>query len=74
MDQRLPYWWTYPTACENGHPWGPGKVIVSWQPCECDPARKAQSRGPGHRVVECRTKGCKSERWFDPVHDESTAR
>jgi hypothetical protein len=24
-----PQWWTYPTACHAGHPWTPGKVIVS---------------------------------------------
>jgi hypothetical protein len=70
----LPDWWTYPTQCQEGHAWRPGRVIVSWQPCQCQPAREAQSRGPGHRVVECRTKGCTSAPWFDPVHNEATAR
>lgn len=37
------------------------------------PARAAQSRGPGDRVVECRTKGCRSAPWFDPVHSDTTA-
>jgi hypothetical protein len=68
-----PDWWTYPDECQEGHPWGPGRVIVSWMPCACDPAQKAQDRGPGHRVVECRTKGCRSVPWYDPVHDEATA-
>jgi len=27
----------YPLECEHGHEWGPGRIIVSWQPCECVP-------------------------------------
>jgi hypothetical protein len=73
MDQRLPWWWAYPTEGANGHRWGPGKVIVSWQPCLCAPARKERSRGPGHRVIECRTRGCGSA-YYEPRHDPATAR
>jgi len=29
-DASLPWWWTYPIKCGNGHAWGPGKVIVSY--------------------------------------------
>jgi hypothetical protein len=29
-DQHLPEWWAYPEHCEDGHPWRPGSVIVSW--------------------------------------------
>jgi hypothetical protein len=36
----------YPRACEHGHRWGPGKVIVSWSPRDCDPA--AAEPGCGH--------------------------
>jgi hypothetical protein len=69
---RLPGWWTYPTECENGHRWGPGMVIVSWQPCLCDPARAAQPRGSGHRVIACRAPGCE---WaaYEPPHDPAAA-
>jgi hypothetical protein len=72
MDVQRPDWWTYPICCGNGHPWGPGRVIVSWQPCLCDPAREAQPRGSGHRLIECRTPGCG---WVDyePLHDPETA-
>lgn len=45
--RRLPEWWIYPTQCGNGHPWGPGKVIVSWMPCLCTPAKEAQAKVPG---------------------------
>lgn len=68
----LPAWWDYPRYCGNGHAWGPGKVLVSWMPCACDPAREAQPRGPGHRLIECRTPGCG---WtdYEPPHDPDTA-
>jgi hypothetical protein len=36
-----PAWWSYPTQCSQGHQWAPGKVIVSWLPCNCEPARQA---------------------------------
>jgi hypothetical protein len=72
MDVQLPDWWIYPKYCGHGHPWGPGRVIVSWTPCQCQPAREAQAKGSGHRLIECRTPGCG---WVDyePLHDESTA-
>lgn len=71
-DSPLPDWWTYPKYCGQSHRWGPGRVIVSWTPCQCRPAREAQAKGSGHRLVECRTPGCG---WVDyePLHDESTA-
>jgi hypothetical protein len=31
-DGVRPDWWNYPVACGHGHPWGPGRVIVSWMP------------------------------------------
>lgn len=65
--QRLSEWWDLPTQCENGHPWGPGRVIVSWQGC-------CYSLEPfaGHRVARCRTEGCGSV-WYDPPHDATPA-
>ncbi len=68
----LPDWWTYPTRCGNGHDWGPGRVIVSWMPCLCDPAREAQQKGSGHRVIVCRTPGCGFE-VYEPWHDPGSA-
>jgi hypothetical protein len=66
-DVWRPDWRTYPTQCERGHPWGPGRVIVSWMPCQCEPARAAQPRGSGHRTITCRT-GCESV-VYEPRHD-----
>jgi hypothetical protein len=68
----LPDWWTYPTCCANGHGWRPGRVIVSWMPCLCAPAREAQEKGPGHRVIACRAPGCGFE-VYQPPHDQATA-
>jgi hypothetical protein len=68
----LPGWWTYPTRCGHGHAWGPGKVLVSWMPCLCLPAREAQPRGSGHRIIACRAPGCE---WaaYEPPHDPAAA-
>jgi hypothetical protein len=72
MDVQLPEWWTDPEHCGNGHPWGPGRVLLSWMPCQCDPARKARPRSPGHRVIACRAPGCE---WtvHHPPHDPASA-
>ena len=42
--------------------------LVSWMPCQCGPARKAQPRGSGHRLIACRTPGCE---WIvhEPPHE-----
>ena len=71
MDVQLPDWWTYPKYCGRGHSWGPGKVIVSWLPCQCAPARAAQPRGSGRRTIACRAPGCD---WtdYEPSHDPET--
>jgi hypothetical protein len=64
---QLPDWWKYPAACEQGHAWGPGRVIVSWVACHCEAAVRAVGEGgvAGHRVVSCRAEGCRSA-WFRP--------
>jgi hypothetical protein len=72
MDVQRPRWWTYPIECANGHPWGPGRVRVSWRPCQCAPARAVQPRGSGHRMIACGVPGCRSV-FFEPPHDSATA-
>ncbi|MBM4657350.1 hypothetical protein GS640_17790 [Rhodococcus hoagii] len=39
-----------PKLCPNGHPLGPGKVLVGWFACACT------ERG-GHRTYDCLTCG-----------------
>src|SRR5258708_39295971 len=70
--RRLPDWWPYPTACEAGHAWSPGKVIVSWRVCDCQGALAYQERGAGHLVVHCAEQGCNSA-WYKPRHGPSLA-
>lgn len=60
-----PQWWRYPVQCPAGHPWGPGRVIVGWSPCDCPGA--FQHPGQGHLWVRCGTQGC-SAIWYKPRH------
>jgi hypothetical protein len=53
-----------PVACRLHHPWRPGTVTVSWEPCECAAAQAARG---GHIRVACRAPGC-SEVWWSPRH------
>ncbi len=71
---RRPAWWLYPERCANGHEWGPGLVLVSWERCHCAPARAAQAdrRAWGHLEVACQAPGCRSV-WYEPRHDPGTA-
>lgn len=39
-----------PKTCPNGHPIGPGQVLVGWLTCDCT------ERG-GHRTYDCRQCG-----------------
>ena len=72
MGVNRPGWWSehYPEHCEHGHDWGPGRVIVAWRSCRCDPAvAAAGGRGSvGHVTVSCRAEGCKSI-WYKPRHE-----
>ena len=63
-------WWTryYPERCAKGHKWGPGRITVSWVPCDCPPAAAAREHGPGHLTVYCETRGCRST-WYKPRHE-----
>jgi hypothetical protein len=40
-----------PEHCPNGHPLGPGTVVVGWPPCQCVEGHS------GHRTYYCRTCG-----------------
>jgi hypothetical protein len=53
-----------PVACRLHHPWQPGTVTLSWEPCECAAARAARG---GHIRVSCDAPGC-SEVWWSPRH------
>src|SRR5690242_7368333 len=64
-----PAWWCYPELCANGHEWGPGRIILSWMPCDCPPAMADREKDPGHMVVHCHTApGCRSA-WCQPRHE-----
>jgi hypothetical protein len=65
----MPDWWCYPWQCSHGHEWGPGRVIVSWTPCDCQGAKQAGQLG--HLTVSCQEPGCGS-RWYRPSHDPET--
>jgi hypothetical protein len=62
---QRPNWWSYPVHCAAGHPWGPGRVIVGWMPCDCPAA--VREPGHGHLWVRCRAAGCR-EIWYRPEH------
>ena len=59
---RLPDWWHYPPRCANGHPWGPGLVIVRSRKCTCL-GFELRDR---HTIVTC--VAC-SWSWYWPPHD-----
>jgi hypothetical protein len=71
MDGQLPDYWTDAEHCGNGQPWGPGKVLITWQRRQCDLARKARPRSSGHRIIAYRAPGC-SRKDNDPPHDLAT--
>jgi hypothetical protein len=44
--------WTDPEHCGNGHLWGPGRVLLSWMPCQCGPPPRSRSGGrPWPQVI-----------------------
>jgi hypothetical protein len=67
-DVRRPDWWCYPLACNHGHAWAPGRITVSWMPCDCPSALAERERGAGHLRVSCRAPGCGSV-WYKPRHE-----
>jgi len=65
MAQGQPMIWScIPLQCRLGHPWRPGTVTISWDPCECGPAQAARG---GHVRVTCGAPRC-SEVWCAPLH------
>jgi hypothetical protein len=70
MGVRLPGWWWYPEQCEHGHEWGPGRVIVGFERCDCPPVLELfpQRGSRGHLTVACREDGCRST-WYFPPHE-----
>ena len=40
MEARCPTWRPYPWRCGNGHEWGSGLVLVSWEQCHCAGAQR----------------------------------
>ena len=57
-------WLPFPEACRSHHPWRPGTVTISWEPCDCEAARAARG---GHLKVACNAPGC-HELWWAPLH------
>jgi hypothetical protein len=53
-----------PLACRARHPWLPGTVTITWEPCSCPPAQTARG---GHLKVACDEPGC-TELWWSPRH------
>jgi hypothetical protein len=53
-----------PLECRAHHPWRPGTVTITWEPCGCPPARAARG---GHLKVACDEPG-RSEVWWSPRH------
>jgi hypothetical protein len=70
MGVRRPAWWSWPAECENGHEWGPDRVLVSFTRCHCAPVHEAygETGGLGHLTVACGTPGCRSK-WYTPPHE-----
>ena len=62
-----------PGFCPFGHLLGPGRVLISWTPCICQPAKEAakQGRGMGHATLRCRA--CEDQGrttiYSEPPHD-----
>jgi len=56
--------------CQNGHEWGPGRVLVSYTRCYCRPVRAAYGEpgDMGRLTVACRVPGCTSM-WYTPRHE-----
>jgi len=54
----------WPAECRLHHPWLPGTVTITWEPCDCPPARAARD---GHLMVSCNAPRCQ-ETWCSPLH------
>jgi len=54
----------WPAECRLHHPWQPGTVTLTWEPCDCPAARAARG---GHVKVRCNAERCE-ETWWSPLH------
>lgn len=61
-----PAWWIYPTECEAGHKWSPGRITVTWSPCNCMAAQAVKAGVAGHLTACCTEPGCSST-WRKPA-------
>jgi hypothetical protein len=62
--ERRPDWPGFPEECRSHHPWKPGTVAITWEPCDCPAAQAARG---GHVEVACGMHGCR-EVWQKPKH------
>jgi hypothetical protein len=47
-------WWSWPEQCEHGHELGSGRMLVSFERCDCAPGpRGIPGPRPGHMIVAC---------------------
>jgi hypothetical protein len=58
-------WPGFPEECRSHHPWRPGTVIITWEPCDCPAAQAARG---GHIKVACDVPTC-AEVWLAPRHE-----
>jgi hypothetical protein len=65
VQERQAAWPGFPEQCRSRHPWRPGTVTVSWEPCDCPAAQAARG---GHIEVACDAPGCQ-ELWQKPRHE-----
>jgi hypothetical protein len=49
---------SWPAECRLHHPWKPGTVTITWEPCDCPAAQAARD---GHVKVRCNTPGCEGD-------------
>ncbi|MGO9294892.1 MAG: hypothetical protein ACLP52_13625 [Streptosporangiaceae bacterium] len=54
----------WPAECRLHHPWQPGTVTLTWDPCDCPAAWAARG---GHVKVRCNAERCEETWWF-PLH------
>ncbi len=59
----------WPAECRLHHPWKPGTVTITWEPCDCPPARAARD---GHVKVKCNAPRCE-ETWWSPLQPARAA-
>jgi len=48
----------WPAECRLHHPWGPGVVTITWEPCDCPAARAARG---AYLKVRCNAPGLRGD-------------